>query len=681
MKPSSSLLAFSFCSLAACLVGCAADATSAVEPTGSSVSALSAADDVFPVLPPVPQGNATHDQVCAADQSHVKADWLAWLARTGKKQGSLVQDGPNHYTCKACDMDNWNFQDWPEDVYQIEDSYVANAMFISLNVDGAPGGSTYHLKNVFAYGSEINEHVNITAENVDLRCGWIRKGAHITASNGLDVSGVDSDLLSITASKDVRISGIVLDPKYGGVELQDIEGGRIQTSAPVKLAGTMKGSWIFDGTQNLDLRPSGAVTFDAATLSFAGASGKIGITGATVTMNGGAIVGSTGGVRVSDVTAGTLRITGGAAWPVGKTALVADTSIASLDLGGAKLVTPKGEIWPAPDADLQHLRLAHGALPDGADLTTAKLADAHLERVDMRNVTISKVVGGKTTAADFSSTHLAQATLDQQSIDGVRFARADLRGAKLVRVHGKADFSFATAGVLPPHTDDNDTDTPKVTSFEEAHLADSTLTGIQIQGASFARAQLADVVFDEATDATGTDFTGAFFARTSDAGVLLPNTTFGRVSHLHGVKLDGADLRNVDLHGADLRTVDAKRSTLIGAFLCGANIANAKLGGADLTNAYADVTGNVTFPDGKKGACAAANRSNADTAPTSGTTTECPSGGAGHDATGACKDDQWKLQGDPASTCTNPGTVMSGFPCQLDCECQSFQCGAGGKCT
>lgn len=682
MKRLSWCLALSF--LAATAGGCAVDAGSSehviATTTATSQALTGVAGDAFPVLAPALPGNATHDQVCAQDQSQVKAAWLAWLAKTGKQQGSFVNDAPNHYTCKACDLDGVNLADWPEAVYQIEDSYMANAMLSSLSMDGK-GGTTFHLKNVFAYGSEVDDGVRVTAENVDLRCGWIRKGALILSSNGVDVSGTDSELLTIAASTDVRISGIVTNSKYGGVVLQDINGARVQTTAPVKLVSTMKGAWTFDGVQSLDLRANATVVFDHATLSFAGTKGTFSIAGGNVTMDGGAITGTDGNVRIGDVTSGALRVTGGATWPVGKTSLVADTSITAVDLGGATLVTAKGESWPAPNADLQHLRLAHGALPVGADLTTAKLADAHLERVDLRNVTLSKVEGGKTVAADLSGTHLAQALLEQQSIDGVKLVRADLRGANLVRVHGKADFSFATAGILPPHTDDNDSDTAKVTSFEEARLADSTLTGVQVQGTSFVRAELADVTFDEATDATGADFTGASFARTSVAGVLIPNTTFGKVSHLHGVKLDGADLRVVDLHGADLRPAGTQRSSLIGAFLCGSDLRNTKLGGADLTNAYADVSGNVTFPDGKKGACAPANRTGADTAPISGARTDCPSGGAGHDVTGACIEEQWKVQGEPATTCTNPGSTMSGFPCQLDCECQSYQCGKDGKCT
>lgn len=676
-------LALSFVAVA--VGGCAADAGSS-EPAAAATIATSEAltvgsDDVFPALAPAPPADATHDQVCAVDVPQAKAAWRAWLARTGKHEGQLVWDAPLHATCKACDLENADLSLVGPITYDIEDSFMANASLGIRNGMSSPS-PTFHVKNAFAFDAAVSAGVRLTAENVDLRCSTIHGDVTIQSSSGLDLSGASIANLSIASSKDVGLDHLAFGyDREPSVELQDVDGARVQTIAPVLLRGTMKGSWIFDDTQGVDLRANGALTFDHATLSFAGASGKIAIAGANVTMNGGAVVGANGSVRVSEVESGSLHVNGGAVWPVGATSLVADASITAIDLSGAKLVISKGEPWPAPNADLHGLRLAHGSLPDGADLSTAKLVDAHLERVDLRNTTISKLVDGKAVAADLSSAHLAQAKLDQLAIDGVRFVRADLRGAELGYVHGKADFSFATAGVLPPHTDDNDTDQPKVTSFEQAQLADSVFNGTQIQGTSFVRSHLADVVFGEATDATDADFGGAFFTRSSDSGVLLPNTTFGLVSRLHGARLDGADLRNVDLHGVDLRTLDAKRTSLVGAFLCGANLAEARLGGADLTNAYADVVGNVTFPDGKTGPCAPAIRTRTNTAPTSGSTTECPIGGAGHDTAGACTDDQWKVPGDPASTCTNPGTVMSGFPCQRDCECQSFQCGSDGKCT
>lgn len=680
MKRFSWCLALSF--VTATLGGCAVDASPsghAIVATSTTSEALTgSADDVFPVLAPASSEHVTRDQVCTADRAQAKAAWLAWLARTGKQQGHWVYgDGkPNRFTCKACDLEGQELA-VAGVTYEIEDSFMAGAAFgPRYGIMDPP--ATFELRNVFAYDSDVSVGTRLAVNNVDLRCGRISQDVVIHDSSSLDVSGTRPEgLLTIASSRDVRISAIVPTAR---VALQDIDGARLQSDVPFMLRGTMTGAWFFDGSQQLDLHASGALTFDHATLSFAGASGQVALDGSTVTMNGGAVVGLEGKVRVVDVTKGSLHVNDKATWPVGVTSLVGDASLTAVDLTGAILVKPKGETWPTPFADLRQLRLSHGTLPDGSDLSTVNLSEAHLDQVDLRSTTISKTLDGKTVSTDFTGAHLARAKLEQLAIDGVRFVRADLRGADLAEIHGKADFSFATAGVLPAHTDGNDTDNAVVTSFKRARLEDSKLSGTQIQGTSFGLAHLADVAFDELTDATDADFAGAFFTRTTDAGVLLPNTSFGRVGRLHGVKLDAADLRTVDLQGVDLRPSETGRSSLVGTFLCGADLTGAKLGGSELTGAFADVAGNVTLPTEGDVACPAAIRIRVDTTPANGAATDCPTGGSGR--TAGCSDAQWKVQGHlPPPTCTNPGNTMSGFPCKLDCECQSYQCGPDGKCT
>ncbi|MBS2015467.1 MAG: pentapeptide repeat-containing protein [Deltaproteobacteria bacterium] len=643
------------------------------EHTATAHASLVGAQDTFPVLAPAPPASAKRSEICATDDKGAKAAWHAWVAQKHGTVNTWTTAPDGSKTCRFCDLEGQTVSVAPRTVTTFEDSFLAHATI--RQADDSDADVALVMKNVYAAGAHVAWRVNITGQSSDLRCLDVDGMTVVHHARSVDLSGASAPAIEVTASQDMRMS----EPStLGGVAFANIAGLRLRATGTVYLSGTMYGQWTLDGSHDIELSTYN-LSFGSSTLSLADVSGRISNTG-YLSFGETTVKGSTGALRI--VHPEEVRLFTGTVWPVGKTGLFPDAQLSQVLLLEATLVTTPGEIWPAPGFEFASLLPLRGTrLPEGTDLTAASLRGARLDGFDFNGITLSKVVDGKVVGADMTGTHLSMARFNQQSIDGVRFVSADVRGANFIGATGAADFSNATAGVLPPHTDGNGSDLEIVTRFDNAKLASSVFKGAQLQKASFAGAGLAEATFDGATIVTGADFHDASFVRIPSSGDPIRNTTFGAIQKLHAVKLDRADLRGVDLSGADFGPSNGARSSLIGTFLCGATLSNAKLGGADLTTAWIDVTGTIDLPGGVRGPCAPATRDHASTVPPSGGMTDCPSGGRGAGDDGACTDGQWKIQGATPQTCTGPNTGEEGSACTLDCECASYLCGSNGKCS
>lgn len=650
---------------------------------------------VFPPRVEVPFG-AKQEQVCGRNDGDVHAALVAYAASQGKTvnehpSGDTSKwDHPNYvYTCRFCNLDGMNIS-----VGQTQHIRIENSSMKGTTIWGQPTGKVT-LVNVYGRDATFKGGHTLDATNADLRCskeidGW----AHFwrtTSAKDVDWSGSTSSKWFTGPASNVRFTGTT-----GGIDFSSttLDGARFDgttsdiTMDQMKVSGDVR----FDGAGWFSLTATDT-TFAGGSIRSKGAGGYLKLAGKT-TFDGVDLSENDGGLRIFfDNGMPAIAARNGTKWPVGKNHLVDDAHLAAIDFGpdpakpsgqGAALVTTNGEVWPTSKTDLTGLRLTHGALPIGADLTKVTLDKARLERVDFSNVKLAQGVANE--HASFQHAVLQNADFGNASIEGVDFTNADLRGASFAMAKGSATFVLATAGVLPPHVGDNDGDNAKSTSFLRAVLGTSSFEHAQLQYANLGQAELADVRFIGAT-LDWAKLVGAHLYRKTNGGNGVSNTTFAAAASVHGIVLDGADLRGVSLANLDFSPAadggkEPARSSFAGAFMCGAALTGTNLRGADLTGAYADVDGNIRLPDGVDGPCKGGDRARVDTSSfSSAIATRCPVGGhapAGSD--GKCTDAQWMQQGESSCTAEQTANALEdGGPCTIDCDCQSLFCDVAGK--
>lgn len=636
----------------------------------------------FPPRVSVPKG-AKRAEVCAHDDGDMKKAFREYVASQG---GTVVRPSRDvtkwkwngsAYECRFCDLDGMELYVSVSDRnLEIVDSSMAGTLIDSTGV-------SVELDNVYARGARFADYVSVAAYNADLRCTDFDLDAPsetpITQGQGVDFSGARGTLYMKGAYlHDPRFTGAeakivldgatLLDPRLDGL------GGEISLGG-----GYLGGEIALDGSDVTIAATN--MTFTSPVFRFGGARGVLRLAGKNV-FEGGDLTAPHEGFRV-ELAGGATRVTKGTRWPVGEGRILSsDAELTKVDFSGApgaSLVTAEGEVFPRAPLDLSGLRLSRGALPQGTDLRSLTLEGAALEGVDLSRFPMAGTPGHPTRLAH---ANLQLADLGGRSIEAVDFSHADLRGANLTGASGNADFSFATAGVLPAHVGANTTDAPAFTSFARAVLGTSRFDHAQLQEARFTQASAADVTFDGAT-LDGARFDGAHLRR-AGRGPDVANQTLSKAVSARGASFDGADLRGADLSRLDLGPLGDARASFVGAYLCGAKLTGARLRGADLSGAFVDVVGNVTAPDtGEVIACAPADREGADTQRASPTVvTRCPAGGhAPEGADGRCADAQWRVEG--VASCTAEQTanaVDEGGACRVDCDCMSLRCGASGTC-
>lgn len=180
------------------------------------------------------------------------------------------------------------------------------------------------------------------------------------------------------------------------------------------------------------------------------------------------------------------------------------------------------------------------------DLTGAKLARAHLSRIDSYEALLA--------GADLTAARLVDAKLFAAKLDGTSFALAAL---------ARADLRMASAAGA---------------SFIGANLDRADLGGAKLAGARFARVMLREADLGGA-DLSGADLTAAF---------------------LSGANLRGANLTDADLTDAVLTYALMVETVVDGARLAGASVYGVAAWGLDLSKVRDQTNLHIT-PEGRAG--------------------------------------------------------------------------------
>ncbi len=274
------------------------------------------------------------------------------------------------------------------------------------------------------------------------------------------------------------------------------------------------------------------------------------------------------GMTWSDLGACTTPPFSGSTVPLGMLAPILVTAQEkNLDLAGARVVASTADHAVLAGADLRHANLANanflgapldltGTKLDGGTLTNtqlplAQLAGASLTDISAAGLNLNGAYLGATATTPVpavlsgATTNLQNADFVGATISGVAFVGADI---------SNADFTSA--------------------------LGDNVdFTGVKATSTTFAFAHLYGNggAFDEATDLTGADFTGAVLASsvTQTGGFSLTDAP------LNDAKFDQAICVACNFTGA--RLTDASFES---AYLPGVSLTNATLTGAHLVNAW-----------------------------------------------------------------------------------------------
>lgn len=144
---------------------------------------------------------------------------------------------------------------------------------------------------------------------------------------------------------------------------------------------------------------------------------------------------------------------------------------------------------------------------------------------------------------------------------------------------------FAMMLANPVHAADCSSPAAPGINWKRCSLADQTLSGVNLAGATLSDGRFLRTDFSGA-NLSGADASDAKFISSKLAG-----------ANLTRANLQNADLTSADLSRANLTGADLSRATLFGTNFRHANLTGAKLDSADIENA--DFSG-ATWTDGKR---------------------------------------------------------------------------------
>jgi uncharacterized protein YjbI with pentapeptide repeats len=232
---------------------------------------------------------------------------------------------------------------------------------------------------------------------------------------------------------------------------------------------------------------------------------------------------------------------------------------------------------------------AHFAV-DGTD--SSRLAGLNLSGINLNGMAFVgsplNLSGTTLDGASMQQTRLALANLSGASLKNVNAPGASFRGAALAASGTQAAATFAGSSTNLQGADFVDADVSGA-SFASADLTGSSFsgalaygtdfTGVKAPGASFTGAHIYGngEAFNNATDLTGVDFSGA---------VLAGDANQGGGFNLTSTNLTGAHFDNAQCIGCNFTGSSLQQATFSGAYVLGATLSNAHLQGANLVNAW-----------------------------------------------------------------------------------------------
>lgn len=206
--------------------------------------------------------------------------------------------------------------------------------------------------------------------------------------------------------------------------------------------------------------------------------------------------------------------------------------------------------------------LAADATFDGALLEEARFAGGHFERISARRISAAR--------ADWSEARLAHAVLCQSNLSGATLEGADLRDADLTDATLEA--------VRAARLDARGANLSELRAAEGSDFSDARLDDVQARGSNWERADLrrASLVRARLDDA---NLSGSALQGADLAGASL------RASNLRRADASQARLEGADLFEAILEAVDARGADFSGASLFGAETLDARFEGARFSGA------------------------------------------------------------------------------------------------
>jgi uncharacterized protein YjbI with pentapeptide repeats len=226
------------------------------------------------------------------------------------------------------------------------------------------------------------------------------------------------------------------------------------------------------------------------------------------------------------------------------------------------------------------------------DTDSSRLAGLNLTGINLNGMAFVgwplNLSGTTLDGASMQNTTLALANLSGASLKNVNAPGASFRGARLAASGSLPAATFAGSSTNLQGADFVDADVSGA-SFASADLTDAVFsgvlavgtdfTGVKAPGAWFTGAHIYGngEAFNNATDLTGVDFSGA---------VLAGDATQSGGFNLTSTNLTGAHFDNAQCIGCNFTGSSLQQATFSGAYVLGAILSNAQLQGANLVNAW-----------------------------------------------------------------------------------------------